>query len=246
MDWAELSWEEIPNVLKAVNGAALLPIGATEQHGPHLACGVDTVVAQTVCDAVSTRTHVPVLPAMPYGCSLGHSSKWPGTISLDPVMLIQLVKQIGDWAYKSGVRRLFLVNGHVTNEAPLRCALEMLRAQYSDLMVNLTCTGKMSPRVDQFHHADAIDWHANDAETSLMMAVAPEQIRSHDFVRADDPDRTQDLVFAHPVNHTSLNGVTGFPSQASLDKGKQGFAWMVEDLTAIVEHGINECAPLTS
>lgn len=244
MQWNELSWQEIPAVLQAVNGAAILPVGATEQHGPHLGCGVDAVIASKLCQVVSQQTQVPMLPTLPYGCSLGHSAKWPGTISLQPITLIETVKQIGDWAYRSGVRRLFIVNAHVTNEAPLRCALEMLRAEYDDFYVNLTCTGKLTQRVTDFHCADADDWHANDAETSLMLAIAREQIRQHDFAAADDPDRTERLVFAHPVNHTSLNGVTGTPSDASLSKGEQGFAWMVDDLCELIRRGIDEQAPL--
>ena len=84
---------------------------------------------------VSATTGVLVLPTLPYGCSLGHSRRWPGTIALDPILVTQLVTQIGTWAYFSGVRRLFLVNAHVTNAAPLRCALETLRATYDDLMI---------------------------------------------------------------------------------------------------------------
>ncbi len=48
MLWSELTWEEIPEVLKAVNYSAILPVGATEQHGPHLGCGVDSVIADIV------------------------------------------------------------------------------------------------------------------------------------------------------------------------------------------------------
>ena len=59
---------------------------------------------------------------------------------------IELAKEIGDWAYYSGVRRLFLVNTHVTNAAPLRCALEMLRAEHDDLMVALFNSGTISAR----------------------------------------------------------------------------------------------------
>ena len=187
MRWSELTWSEIPAALAAVNHAAILPVGATEQHGPHLGCGVDFVIAEELCLAVSEKTRVPVLPTLPYGCSLGHSKRWPGTISLQPITLIELVKQIGDWAYHSGVRRLFIVNAHVTNAAPLRCALEMLRAEHDDLLVTVINTATLSARVRQFHFADADDWHANDAETSLMLSIAPELVRSELCAAADDP-----------------------------------------------------------
>lgn len=244
MRWSDLTSPEIPDVLQQCGQAAILPVGATEQHGPHLGCGVDFVIAEKLCLAVSDKTGVPVLPTLPFGCSLGHSRRWPGTLSLQPITLIQMIKEIGDWAYHGGIRRLFIVNAHVTNAAPLRCALEMLRAEHDDLMVAVINTASISERVQQFHFADATDWHANDAETSIMLAIAPEGVRPDKFGEADDPDRTCGCVFAHPVNRTSLNGVTGTPSQATADKGRQWFDWLVADLAALIEKGIVEAPPL--
>ena len=125
----------------------------------------------------ATQTQVPVLPLLPYGCSLGHSRRWPGTIALSPQTLIALVTEIGDWVHASGFRRFFIVNSHVTNAAPLRCALEVLRSRYDDLLVAVVNTATLSPRVARAFSADAADWHANAAETSLMLAVAPALVR---------------------------------------------------------------------
>lgn len=244
MLWCESTWAELPAQLNAVNGAAILPIGATEQHGPHMGCGMDFVLADELCRAVSEKTRVPMLPTMPYGCSLGHSERWSGTIALQPITLIELIKQIGDWAYRGGVRRLFIVNTHVTNAAPLRCALEMLRAEHDDLLVAIFNSATISERVREFHFADGDDWHANDAETSLMLARAPRMVREELIASADDPDRTDALVFAHPVNRTSTNGVTGFPSRASAEKGREWFQWMIEDLSELIARGIREKPPL--
>jgi len=244
MLWAERTWAELPHDLAASARAAILPVGATEQHGPHLGCGMDAVLADRLCAAVAARTQVPMLPVMPYGCSLGHSRRWPGTIPLMPPTLIALVKEIGSGAYHSGVRRLFIVNTHVTNAAPLRCALEMLRAEHDDLMVALFNSAEMSARVREFHFADAADWHANDAETSLMLALAPSMVRPDLIAGADDDDRTRGLVFAHPVNRTSKNGVTGTPSRATAAKGKTWFDWMVEDLSGLIARGLRETPPL--
>jgi creatinine amidohydrolase len=244
MQWSESTWSELPARLAAVNGAALLPVGATEQHGPHLGTGIDTAIADVLCRAVARATGVPMLPTLPYGCSLGHSQRWPGTLAVQPITLIELVKQIGDWAYHSGVRRLFIVNSHVTNAAPLRCALEMLRAEHDDLMVALIHSVEISARVRDFHFADAADFHANDAETSLMLAMAPELVRPEILATADDPDRTEGCVFSHPVNRTSVNGVTGYPSRATARKGREWFDWMVTDLSERVRAGIAETAPL--
>jgi creatinine amidohydrolase len=244
MMWSERSWSELPADLAAVGHAAILPVGATEQHGPHLGCGTDFVLADKLCAAVGSATGVPVLPTLPYGCSQGHSRRWPGTISVKPTTLITFVQEIGQWAYHSGVRRLFIVNTHVTNAAPLRCALEMLRAEHDDMMVSVLNSGTLSERVAKFHCADGADWHANDAETSLLLHVAPALVRQTLLAKADDPDRTEGLVFSHPVNRTSKNGVTGTPSQANEKKGALWFSWMVEDLTSVIYRGLSEDPPL--
>jgi creatinine amidohydrolase len=222
----------------------ILPCGATEQHGPHLGTGMDARLASDVCRAVSAQTGVPVLPTLSYGCSLGHSHRWPGTLALQPQTLIALVTDLGDWVHAAGVRRLFLVNSHVTNFAPLRCALEILRSRHDGFMVAVINTADVSPRVRRAFFADAQDWHANAAETSLMLATAPELARPRLASGADDPDRTSGLVFAHPVNRTSANGVTGYPSRASAKDGRRLFAWIVADLAKLVRRGLRERAPL--
>ena len=187
---------------------------------------------------------LPMLPPLPYGCSLGHSRRWPGTIAVTPPVLIEFVRQIGDWAYHSGVRRLFIVNAHVTNAAPLRCALEMLRAEHDELMVAVLNTATLSARVREFHCADAADWHANDAETSLMLAIAPQAVRPERLAAADDEDRTGGCIFSHPVNRTSRNGVTGRPGDATVEKGQRWFDWLVDDLSALIQQGCREVPPL--
>lgn len=243
--WHHMSWEEVAALPEKGMDAAILPVGATEQHGPHMGCGMDAEIAFQLCRAVANRTNVPMLPTLPYGCSIGHSKRWPGTLALQPKTLIDVVKQVGDWVYSSGFKRLFIINAHVTNFAPLRCALEMLRAEYDDMMIALINTAEISERVKQRHFHDADDWHANEAETSLMMAVSPEMVIEEKVAEADDEDRTIDCVFSHPVNRTSKNGVTGKPGLASKDKGEELFSWMVDDLSALIDKGLKETAPLS-
>lgn len=245
MMWSEQTWAELPPLLKSCGQAAIFPVGATEQHGPHMGCGMDAVLAGSLCAAVGEKMGVLVLPALPYGCSIGHSRRWPGTLTLTPATLIEAAKQIGASAYHSGVRRLFIVNAHVGNSAPLRCALDLLRSEHDDLMVALINSHSISSRVREAHFADGEDWHANDAETSLMLAIAPEMVRQDAMANADDPDRTHGLVFSHPVNRTSLNGVTGKPSAATREKGERLFNWMVDDLSETIRRGLTETPPLS-
>ena len=122
--------------------------------------------------------------------------------------------------------------------------LEVLRSRHDDLMVALINTATLSPRVERAFNADAADWHANAAETSLMLAVAPALVRPARLRDGDDPDRTAGLVFSHPVNRTSLRGATGRPSRASAAAGRRLFGWMAADLTALVRRGLRERPPL--
>ena len=242
--WQTLTWEEIGSLRRSGMDLCLLPVGATEQHGPHLGVGMDSFNATLLCEAVSRETGVPILPTLSYGCSLGHSRRWPGTIALSPQMLIDMVAEIFDWVHGAGFKRLILVNGHVGNAAPLRCALEIIRSRFDDAMVRLCNVAEISPRVRAEFFSDAEDWHANAAETSLMMARAPELVRADLLAEADDEDRTGDLVFTHPVNRTSKNGVTGFPSLATAAKGEALFRMMTEDVVRLVRKGLTEKPPL--
>jgi creatinine amidohydrolase len=242
--WEVLTWDEIAVLNRSGMDLCLLPVGATEQHGPHLGVGMDTCNAESLCAAVSRETGVPMLPALPYGCSLGHSRRWPGTLALQPQTLIEIVVEIFDWLHSAGFKRLLVVNGHVGNAAPLRCALEIIRSRFDDAMMRVCNVAEISPRVRAAFFADAEDWHANAAETSLMMTLAPGLVRPDKLAAADDQDRTGGLVFSHPVNRTSLNGVTGFPSRASREQGENLFRMMVEDLTNLVRSARTEQPPL--
>ena len=243
-DWYTLTWEEVGELPRSGMDTAILPVGATEQHGPHMGCGMDAEIGLHLSRAVAKETGIALLPVLPFGCSVGHSKRWPGTIALQPKTLIDVVKDIGDWIHASGFKRLFLLNTHVTNAAPLRCALEMLRAEHDDFMIALINSPTISERVRERHFHDGDDWHANEAETSLMLALNPAMVREEKMIEANDPDRTDDCVFSHPVNRTSTNGVTGRPGEASRERGEELFRWMVEDFAAIIRRGMQEQPPL--
>ena len=137
-----MTWEEIASLRDSGMHTAILPVGATEQHGPHLVTAVDCITAEKLAHAVSAETGVPVLPTLPCSCSLGHSRRWPGTISLQPQTLIDCVVQIAEWCHAFAFKRFVIINGHVTNFAPLRCALEIVRSKFDDMMVAIRNVAK--------------------------------------------------------------------------------------------------------
>lgn len=242
--WADLTWEDIRDMRADGVDMVLFPIGSTEQHGPHLPLNVDTLSAEIVAHAVSARTAVPVLPTLPYGCALGHTRHWPGTLSLSPATLTNVVVEILDDVIAYGFTRILMLSGHVTNAAPLRCALELLRSKYADLQIAQKHVSEASLPVKSAYEADALDWHANAAETALMMHLAPQLVRTDRIF--DDPDRTRDLVFAYSVPQTSLEGHTGSPSLATPEMGAELFETVVRDWTYLVKKALIEKAPLSS
>jgi creatinine amidohydrolase len=238
-----LPWPAIRKLQHDGHDMLLLPLGATEQHGPHLPVNTDTVIAQGVCDYASAHTGVPVLPAISFTVSVGHTEKWPGTFSIFHETLIATVREIAQWAVATGWRRLLIVNSHFGNDASLRVAVDRLRFDFAGrLLVGVRNSYAFTPEIWQYFISDAEDLHANKAETDLMLFLAPETVRMEQV--QDDPDRTAGLVFSHMVAFTSTNGVTGRPSEGTAARGASLFREMGEALVALVERARREEPPL--
>jgi creatinine amidohydrolase len=242
---ASLAWPEIQALLEAGESLLLLPVGATEQHGPHLPCDTDTVIAEAVCAYASALTGAPVLPALGYGVSLGHTEKWPGTFSVFHETLIATVREIARWAEAAGFTRLLIVNGHCGNDAALRVAVDRLRFDRAGRFFAATRnTFALDPEIAAAFSADAADWHANQAETDVMLVLAPDRVHLDRLATSDDPDRTGRCIFPHLVAHTSQNGVTGSPSTADGGRGDRLFRQMGGALAEIVTRARIEVPPV--
>lgn len=238
-----LSWPALAEMLDAGIDMLLLPIGATEQHGPHLPVNTDTTIASAVCAYASAKTHVPVLPAIAYGVSVGHTTKWPGTFSLDHETLIATIRNLAIWTMKTGWKRLLIVNAHFGNDASLRVAVDRVRTEFlGQIQIGVKHTYQLTPEIWNYFISDADDLHANCAETDLMLHLAPDTVRM-DWVE-DDPDRTNGLVFSYPVSQTSLNGITGKPSLGSAARGAELFNQMGEALADLIIRAQTEQPPL--
>lgn len=240
--WQNLTSEDVAALRDGGIRMAILPVGATEQHGPHLPLGVDTLSAEAVAHGASAKTGIPVLPSLAYGCSLGHSPKWPGTISLRPESLSKLVLEIAEWLDTAGFDRLLLLNGHVTNWAPLRCGLENIRHTFPNMRVALRSIWDVSDAAHRRYHEDAANFHANCAETSLMLALHPELVRMERAV--DEPDRSAGCFFSYRVNEESVHGVVGMPSAAEADAGRTLLDLCVDELAQQLKLALIEVTPL--
>jgi creatinine amidohydrolase len=244
--WADLTWPEVRAAAEISDGhpVGLVPVGATEQHGPHLPVGTDTLVAQAVCDEASARTGALVLPAMPVGVSYGHGTVLPGTLSLSPELMAGVVRQYAYWAAMSGIKRLLFVNAHLGNTATLGIATDTLRLHHPELRAGVIDWWASDPRVLAETTRDGEDIHANCAETALVMAIAPELVRAEHIADADDEDRTRGLVFRYTAPALSTNGVTGRPSEATPQLGKHLLDLIGASVAERVERGRTEEPPL--
>ena len=193
---------------------AVLPLGATEQHGPHLPLSVDTALVDAVLDRVVTDAPALRLPTLAITKSDEHGSA-PGTLSLRAETLLAVLRDIADGVAKAGVRRLVYFNGHGGNTALLEVAVRAARIDH----------GLITAQTNWFAFADLsgfdadalrYDLHAGDIETSAMRAAHPNRV---------DMSRAQD--FRTAMHHWEAaghqTGLTGQPARPG---------WVISDLNA--------------
>ncbi|WP_067899814.1 mycofactocin biosynthesis peptidyl-dipeptidase MftE [Nocardia vaccinii] len=192
----------------------LVPVGATEQHGPHLPLSTDTVIATAVAQRAGERTGSWVAPAIAFGAS-GEHQGFPGVFSVGTrvltEMIIELTRSLTLWAGE-----VVFVNGHGGNVAALRTAVETLRAQRHDVRW-LPC-------------AVEGDAHAGYAETSIMLHLAPGDVALTEAVAGNvEPlPELMDRLRRNGVRAVSPNGVLGDPAGASARAGAELVDRMVQ------------------
>jgi creatinine amidohydrolase len=235
------TWPSLARLVEKGETLCVLPVAAVEQHGPHLPVSTDTEIASAVCRAASAHTGVPVLPTLWIGSSQAHTRAWPGTLSLPPRLLVEVVVELASWVAANGFTRLLIVNAHVGNAAPLKVAVDEIRAR-GEIRAGLLSWYELTPEIASQVTSDALDWHAHAAETSLMLHLRPELV-ARESIR-DDEDRTGDLVLSYTVAETSREGLTGAPSQASAEAGAALFDAVVEALAERFERARTEEPPL--
>lgn len=221
---------------------AVLPVGATEQHGPHLATGTDWLLAEGASTAAAAVTGDVVLPTLNLGCSLGHTDRWPGTLSLSPSTLARVVEEVGRWVHASGFRHLVLVNGHGTNGPPCQSALLQLRFDLPDLLARFVSLHELTPAITDRYLVDGEDIHANETETAVMLHVHPEMVQMEAAV--DEEDRTIGRVFPYAMPAVTASGVVGAPSRARRESGAETFSMVVDALVELLRAARAEKPPL--
>jgi len=240
--WGELTWPEAEKKLKEVD-VALLPVGAIEQHGPHLTLDVDAFdaeyLAKRVADACSDPKPL-VLPAVSYGVSY-HHEEFPGTLSISNETLARLVYEIGISSAKNGIKKLVIINGHGGNSAALNYAAQMINRDAK--IFSCVDTGETSD-VDIYEIAETPnDVHAGEVETSTSLATRPYLVKMEQAKKMVPEFSSRYLNFTSKRGvswyaHTekiSSSGVMGDPTKANAEKGKKMWEIMIAHLVAFVE-----------
>jgi len=230
MELAAAHW---PDVEAAARRLLVVPVGSLEQHGAHLPLDTDTRVAVAVAArACAGRAGVGLAPAIAIGAS-GEHADFPGTLSIGHVALSTLLVELGRHASLHWPAML-LVNGHGGNAGAISDALGKLRAEGRDGHVwHAGVRPEMLAAAGVTLTADA---HAGRVETSLMLALAPADVRLSDAAAGETRPLAEVMtgLRAGGVRRVSPNGVLGDPAGASVAEGESLLALMVADLKATV------------
>jgi creatinine amidohydrolase len=241
----ELSWNEVEAHI-ATNDVALVPIGATEQHGHFAPLLLDTGWAITVAEEAARRAGCLVAPPLHYGWSHGHMA-YPGCIGLRAETLTAVAVDIGESLLHQGFRRIVLVNGNRSaNLAPMEIAAVKLRLSTGALVAVADCGQIARDAVAAISDgAPNTNAHAGESEISMVLAYYPELVdmarapgeflpghlpresgrlrRGHTAV---DPRQDGDSVFLPPLPEEfrarteARQGVDGDPTSATAEKGR--------------------------
>lgn len=220
---ADATWPEV------TAGLVAIPVGSTEQHGPHLPFSTDTDVAVALARRLAARRgDVLVAPALPYGSS-GEHQAFPGTLSIGPDATELVLVELGRSASET-FGRILLISGHGGNAVPVNRAVRRLRSEGRDAL------------------AWAPGWrgdpHAGRTETSVQLALDAGRVR---LDRAE-AGNSAPLASLMPVlreggvRPVSPNGVLGDPAGAHADEGHRLLSEAVEDLATTVALWLGEAS----
>jgi creatinine amidohydrolase len=238
-DWTKLHWAAIDKQT-ASGWIAVLPLAATEQHGPHLPLGTDVLIAEAylarVREQIATDLPVVFLPTQPVGISTEHID-FPGTLTLPTEVALQSWRAIGDSVARAGIRKLVIVTSHGGNSAAMALVAQQLRAHHGLLVVTTAWSRFGVPHglftEEELRHGI----HGGAVETSIMLARFAQQVHSdkiENFRPASiDMERRyrwlsaqRPAAFAWQAQDLHPSGAVGDATQATAEKGEQ-----------LIEHG---------
>lgn len=212
---------------------AILPLGATEQHGPHLPQNTDTLIAQALARRVAERSCGLVLPAMP----VGYSWVWrdyPGSLTFSFDTFRAVIRDIAISLNRNGCRTLMLLSAHGANPQPVKYTIRELADEVDVRLVNVFYPGLSEIMKD----AESPVWqpgnfHAEEFETSLMLYLHPELVAMDRAVKEYPPHSLAYDLSTLPMGSLSTSGVFGDPTVATREKGERWFEACVANIVTL-------------
>lgn len=254
-----LTWKEIQQMPDKENVIIIQPVGAIEQHGPHLPIAVDSAISLGVLGKALEQLpeEIPAyaLPCLYYGKSNEHSG-FPGTISLSAETLLSVIKEVALSIYRSGFRKLVLMNSHGGQPQIMEIAARDLHQEHPDLSVFPLFTWRVPHTASDLLTAKEREYgiHAGDAETSIMLSLLPEQVQMEQAVKEYPQglpensllDMEGKLPFAWLTKELSTSGVMGDATVATKEKGDRilqsvadGWVRVIQDIYKFRQPHIN-------
>jgi creatinine amidohydrolase len=243
-----LTWEEVRDRIPESRETILLPVGSTEQHGPHLPVGTDTLVAVALAEDAAVEAGVLAGPPLWFGWS-PHHMVLPGTITIRPEVLIEVAYDVVSSLAQHGFRRFVFLNGHrIVNVAWLQIAGERAKRQ---LGVQVAI---FDPAYMSRDFASGLGWgavgHAEEIEGSHMWYRFPDLVKMeravdnphpHRHLYHVDPRHPGDTLCYVPSSAAEMapsveasGGTSGEPSKASRGGGERYHRHLVGRLVEVI------------
>jgi len=235
----QLTWTEAEPLLRA-DPLVVIPIGAgAKEHGPHLPLGTDHIMADYLARRLAERVAVVVMPTVVYGY-FPHFSPFPGSTHLEAATFQAMMTELILSIHRHGPRRFLVLNTGVSTYPVLEIVARDLDRVYR-LLVGVTRIGDLGAQRTAGLLQQPRGSHGDEHETSLLLAIAPDVVRTGKLAR-EIPDRPESRgVFVPPMYHRvpgpgySATGVYGDATLATADKGRVIADAMVDDLVAAAE-----------
>jgi creatinine amidohydrolase len=228
----------------ASRAVALLPTGATEQHGPHLPVGTDTLAVECIAREAAQRAgeHITVIvtPTLPFGSS-HHHLPFGGTMSLSTETYYRIVRELAESLIISGFRRIFILNGHGGNHELIQLvARDLALAHPVHLAAASYWTIAWEALVRMETHGGRFPGHAGAFETSLVLALRPDLVCASLPHREDPASHEVRLPAPYRLERhgawQAIDGYTDSPDRASSAQGQAFLAAISEAVSeALVE-----------
>lgn len=233
--WADLAWTGIEEAVRR-QPVVLLPLGAIEEHGPHLAVGADWFAADALGELLAAEADLMLMPTLPYGqvWSLEH---FPGSLSVRDDTLVALICDIARGLRASGVQGLALLSAHLGNSDVMKTVARTLHEQDVLPVIALTYPGlaEIEREIADSPRSHPSIMHADELETSVLLALAPDHVDMTQAA-ADYPEYPSDFDVA-PIrwDTISVSGVFGDPTVATIEKGERIVTHVVRTAAALIK-----------